>query len=557
MSDITANIVISPIDLGVLVTTNQLSITPEAINLNFYSGAVGTPGGAVTQIQYNAGGILGGTSNLTYSGGVTTVSNVNVSTYANLGTVANVEILGGVNGYVLQTDGTGNLSWTAQSGGGGGNGVPGGANTQVQFNDAGAFGGDPGFVWSTFAGPNLIIAGNVIATNFFGIATSAIVANTANAVTGGNVSGQVANALIAGTVYTAAQPNITSVGILTSANVTGNLKAGNLIGPHANGTSNVNIPAVNGNINLTAAGNTTLVITGTGANITGTANVSGNLSAGNANLGNLVVANYFSGNGSLLTGIISVSSNFANYAGNVTVAAQPNITSVGNLLDLRVLNTAIHLGTNSNAVAGAIAIGYNSTANTASGTAIGNAANAINANSIAFGTQAFAGLNGISIGTAAGLGKSNTAVAGSIAIGYAAGQGGPGYKSIAIGFEAANSSQGNHGIAIGSSAGDVSQGATSIAIGLLAANNAQGANSIAIGYRAGGNTQGANAIAIGRYAGNNSQSVNSIILNASGAILDSTQADSLFVKPIRDVTGNVDFTKTLKYNPTTGEIGYV
>jgi len=57
-------------------------------------------------------------------------------------------------------------------------------------------------------------------------------AATANAVAGGNVSGQVANALVSGTVYTAAQPNITSVGTLTSvevsgtANVAGNLNVG-------------------------------------------------------------------------------------------------------------------------------------------------------------------------------------------------------------------------------------------------------------------------------------------------------------------------------------------
>ena len=57
-------------------------------------------------------------------------------------------------------------------------------------------------------------------------------AATANAVAGGNVSGQVANALVSGTVYTAAQPNITSVGTLTSvvvsgtANVAGNVNIG-------------------------------------------------------------------------------------------------------------------------------------------------------------------------------------------------------------------------------------------------------------------------------------------------------------------------------------------
>lgn len=57
-------------------------------------------------------------------------------------------------------------------------------------------------------------------------------AATANAVAGGNVSGQVANALVSGTVYTAAQPNVTSVGTLTSvsvsgtANVAGNVNVG-------------------------------------------------------------------------------------------------------------------------------------------------------------------------------------------------------------------------------------------------------------------------------------------------------------------------------------------
>jgi len=45
---------------------------------------------------------------------------------------------------------------------------------------------------------------------------------------GGNVSGQVGNALVAGTVYTAAQGNITSVGTLTSLSVSGNVTAGNL-----------------------------------------------------------------------------------------------------------------------------------------------------------------------------------------------------------------------------------------------------------------------------------------------------------------------------------------
>ena len=48
-------------------------------------------------------------------------------------------------------------------------------------------------------------------------------ATTANAVAGANVSGQVSNALVAGTVYTGAQPNITSVGTLSNLTVSGNV----------------------------------------------------------------------------------------------------------------------------------------------------------------------------------------------------------------------------------------------------------------------------------------------------------------------------------------------
>lgn len=202
MSEINANIVISPIDLGVTVNTNQLSFTPESIGLNFYTGGVGVPGGLTGELQYNNGGILGGASNTSYSGGNLTLGNVsnikitggsanfvlftdgtgnlswasiananyaNFANYAgnafnvNAASTSNVIILGGINGYVLQTDGTGNLTWTAQTGNGGGNGTPGGSNTQVQYNDAGSFGGNVGFTFNEVTGnlnvPVLSVAG--------------------------------------------------------------------------------------------------------------------------------------------------------------------------------------------------------------------------------------------------------------------------------------------------------------------------------------------------------------------------------------------------------------
>ena len=53
----------------------------------------------------------------------------------------------------------------------------------------------------------------------------------------------------------------------------------------SNGNSNVNIPAANGNINFSAVGNANvMVITGTGANIAGTLNTTGNTSFSGANV---------------------------------------------------------------------------------------------------------------------------------------------------------------------------------------------------------------------------------------------------------------------------------
>ena len=87
--------------------------------------------------------------------------------------------------------------------------------------------------------------------------------------------------LTAGTVTTAAQPNITSVGTLASLSVTGN-----------------------------------------------------------------VAANYFTGNGSLLTSVAALTATSATTAGTVTTAAQPNITSTGTLTGLTVTGNVLFSGPN-------------------------------------------------------------------------------------------------------------------------------------------------------------------------------------------------------------------
>jgi len=57
----------------------------------------------------------------------------------------------------LQTDGAGNLSFA-------GGGTPGGANTQVQFNNAGAFGGNNAFAFNTATTPATLTVGDLLAS---------------------------------------------------------------------------------------------------------------------------------------------------------------------------------------------------------------------------------------------------------------------------------------------------------------------------------------------------------------------------------------------------------
>jgi hypothetical protein len=144
-------------------------------------------------------------------------------------------------------------------------------------------------------------------------------AATANAVAGANVSGQVGNALVAGTVYTAAQPNITSVGTLTSLAVTGNATAGNV---YAN-SGTIGASLLTGT--LTTASQPNITSVGTLSSLTVTGKVTaGQLQGDGGNISNIQGANVSGTVGSATT------------AGTVTTAAQPNITSVGTLTSLGV-----------------------------------------------------------------------------------------------------------------------------------------------------------------------------------------------------------------------------
>ena len=343
------------------------------------------PSGIDTSGNYTVNG-MNVSANATVANLSVTTSLTLLTNSANLGPVGNVIITGGTNGYVLQTDGAGNLSWVAQSGGGSTSNISNG-NSNVNIPSA-----NGNINFSAVGNTVMVITGtgvNVAGTLNTGSGIITGNGNGLSSLVGANVTGQVGNALVSGTVYTNAQPNITSVGNLTGLTVsnatgvvnfttTANVTLGTVANLHifggtssqylqtdgagnlswstvasgstsniSNGNSNVNIPTANGNINLTAVGNTTMVITGTGANISGTANVTGNLIAGNITAGN--------GAGGSITGGNLVSANYLT--GTLTTAAQPNITSVGSLTGLTVSNVTgvVNFTTTANVTLGAVA----------------------------------------------------------------------------------------------------------------------------------------------------------------------------------------------------------
>jgi hypothetical protein len=252
---------------------------------------------------------------------------------------------------------------------------------------------------------NVSYVGNTITINELGnLRANLFLGNGAalTAITGANVTGAVANATyavdsnnanFAGNVTVASQPNITSVGTLTSLSVTGNIDSGNanlgniaiansfygngynlsyINGSNIVGTIGIAANAVSAqtaNVSLSVSNSSQPNITEVGT--LSTLSLSGTISGVNAVL-NVVQANYFLGDGSNISALNAsnivgtvANANYAEYAGNVTESSQPNITSVGTLTTLTVLG---------NIVAANASLGNSVTANYF----IGNASNLTN-----------------------------------------------------------------------------------------------------------------------------------------------------------------------------------
>ena len=168
-----------------------------------------------------------------------------------------------------------------------------------------------------------------------------------SSIAGANVTGQVANALIAGTVYTPGQPAITSVGTLTSLNVSGNITtSGYFVGDGSHLTnlppatvSSISGSAVSGPVasathasSADSASSSTLAVTVSGnvqANITSVGTLSTLTVSGAIGIGGAVTA------GSSITAVGDITA----FYNSSDIRLKENLVPIDNALD-KVLELA-------------------------------------------------------------------------------------------------------------------------------------------------------------------------------------------------------------------------
>lgn len=341
--------------------TNLTATANTGYSTSLISDTSGLPGGANSQIQFNNSGLFGASANLTFDTATNTLTATNITgtlsslassqpNITSVGTLVDANIAGTVTATKFTSNvATGTPPLTVSS------------NTRVDNLNADLLDGSHADTTNT---PDTIVirdsdgsfSANIITANLTGSATTAV------------------------TVTASAQPNITSLGTLSSVTVTGNIISGNL--------SATGLISATGNVsggNLTTAGaisatgnviggnlTTSGVATVSGLNITDTVSsdlipsldttydlgnttnrwndiylsgttiyigdqtvsttANGIALSNTASVGNLVVtSNISTGN---LTGANLVSANYIQ--GVLTTGSQPNITGVGTLSSLSV-----------------------------------------------------------------------------------------------------------------------------------------------------------------------------------------------------------------------------
>ena len=373
-----------------LSTANVISVQPNANNTKtivatytdpvLYAqpqlNIINDPGGSGGQIQFNSGKGFAGDSNLTYQSNIAKLSlrgNLYVSgnVFGNIQTnLNNFHLTGGANGYVLSTDGAGNVTWISPnpnvSGSiyNGNSNVIVNANGNITFSSAGVANvvviSNDGL---NLTSPNRLNLGGGNATNY--LATDGAgnlywaddipvyIGNSAPDLPQGHLwfdsdEGRAylnydGNSWVDFSPAVMPNPDMFANTITFPDGSVQTTAGGG--GPSSYGNSNVAayLPTYTGNVNASNinVSNTayTYNISATGLASLTTVSVSGNVTAaqfigsGN-NLSNIQGAN--------VTGAVSS----ATTAGTVTTAAQPNITSTGTLSSLSVtgnVNTSANI----------------------------------------------------------------------------------------------------------------------------------------------------------------------------------------------------------------------
>jgi hypothetical protein len=195
---------------------------------------------------------------------------------------------------------------------------------------------------------DLYLSGNTIY-----LGTSTISANASGIQFNGpgNAVGNITGNFIFGTIGTAAQTGITSVGTLSSLSVSGNVQGGNLrTDGLISATGSITGASVVGGIMTGSSVSVTGAVSGAsvvGGIMTGTSvSVTGNATGGNVLTGGVVSAtgnitgNYILGNGSQLTGISAGTSNTPITITTTTISANYTIATGQNGLSVGPMNTA-------------------------------------------------------------------------------------------------------------------------------------------------------------------------------------------------------------------------
>jgi hypothetical protein len=518
---------------------------------------------------------LNGTTSNAFTIGLNgvTLNATNIGPYT-LNFPANV----GTNNQYLRTDGTGNLSWATIS-----TSTPGGSNTQIQFNDAGSFGGSANFTFNKTTNV-LNINGNVsnvTLLDFNSTITSSVTEGqlawdtteqTLNLGMTGGVTQQIGQEIY---YIIQAQEAITNGRVVAFAGVVG----GTILAKHANtsdagfesqyvmGVATQDI-AINEKGYITAFGKVNDIDTSSysnGAILWLSPNTEGLMtttapSAPNPkviiaacllastppatngrllvrptwepkidNLENVTIATPTTGQTLVYTGNIW-QNQLVNTLGTLSNLSVSGNANVGNLGTAGLITAAGNIQGGNLRTTGLLSVGGNANVGNIGATngvftnISGNGAGLTNLPDI---NQIKNANSNVSIPVANGniLIYRNNTIAGQITesslyLGLSAGASSPGSNSIAIGTSAGSTFQGNFSVAIGYRAGSNSQNGQSIAIGPDAGFNQQNDNSVAIGFRAGNNLQANQAVAIGALAATQNQGRFSVAIGSAAGDSD-------------------------------------